>query len=336
MRTSPTKGTKAPKPGREEKRAAPKFPPPITDYPYFATVVPGLEKIAEEEVRSLDRRATFGPAMPGLLTFDADLAPDDLLGLRCVEDVYATLIVIQPLRSIEAGVLQVFRAVDRSPLWEDALEAHRTARPSKKRHMTYRVVAQLSGNHAFRRLDMRNAVEDAVVRHSKGAWEQVEENAALEVWVRADQDRAAIGIRLSDNTMRHRTYKEVHLPASLKPTVAAAMVRLTRPTPEDVFLDPMCGSGTILIERALAGRYAQLLGGDLDEEALEATRANVGRRYQPIRIEKMDARRLPLDTASVDAAEVPSSSPRAPGPRRADAPRRGPACRDLRTSRRCR
>ena len=276
------------------------MPSPVTEYPYFVIVTPGLERVAEDEIRSLSRRVNVGPEAPGLLIFDANIHPEDLLRLRCVEDVYATLAVLQPLRSDPTGPLQVFRAAHRSPLWDDALEAHRLARPNRKRRITYRVVAQLAGHHEYRRVDLRSAVEDAIDHRTKEAWDRVDENASIEVWVRGEGDRAAIGIRLSDATMRHRDYKLAQLPASLKPTVAAAMVRLTRPGPDEVFLDPMCGSGTILIERARAGRYAQLLGGDADPKALEATLANVGPRYQPIRIEQMDARRLPFETASVD------------------------------------
>ncbi|MBW3622767.1 MAG: RNA methyltransferase [Armatimonadetes bacterium] len=276
------------------------FPPTITEYPFFATVVPGLEALAEEELRSQDRKVSAGPGMPGLLPFDTRLSAEDLLDLRCVEDVYATLSLVKPLLSDASGVHQVFRAAFRSPLWDDALEMHRLLQPAKKRRLTYRVVAQLSGNHAYRRVDLRSAVEDAVEQHSNGMWERVPENAALEVWVRADRAMAAIGVRLSGSEMRHRTYQEVLLPGSVKPTVAAAMVLLTRPSPDDVFLDPMCWNGTVLIERALAGRYALLLGGDSDPDALDATRANVGPRHQPIRIETMSARRLPLETAYVD------------------------------------
>ena len=276
------------------------FPPPITDYPFFAIVVTGLEGLAEDEIRSLARRVSIGPGTRGLVTFDAPVDPDRLLRLRCAEDVFATLTLARPLVDDPSGPRQVFRAVRRSPLWDGALEMHRLAGEGRKRRLTYRVVAQLAGQHPFRRVDLRAAVEDAVEQQSHGKWERVPEDAAIEVWVRADRAMAAVGFRLSDSTMRHRTYRQIQLPASLKPTVAAAMVRLTRPDAGDLFLDPMCGSGTLLIERALAGRYRGLLGGDADPDALDAARANVGPRYQPIRIEPMDVRRLPLETASVD------------------------------------
>jgi 23S rRNA G2445 N2-methylase RlmL len=78
------------------------------------------------------------------------------------------------------------------------------------------------------------------------------------------------------------------------------MALLTRPASDDVFMDPMCGSGTLLLERAQMGRYQLLLGGDSDPEAVEATLANFGPRHQPRRIERWDARRLPLEDGSVN------------------------------------
>ena len=49
--------------------------------------------------------------------------------------------------------------------------------------------------------------------------------------------------------------------------VAAALAWLSEPRDDDIVLDPLCGVGTVLIERAHLGRYAMLLGGDADAEA---------------------------------------------------------------------
>jgi tRNA G10 N-methylase Trm11 len=67
-----------------------------------------------------------------------------------------------------------------------------------------------------------------------------------------------------------------------------------------VVLDPFCGAGTILIERAHLGKYAMLLGSDRDQAALAAARINVGARYKPIQLESWDAASLPLADASVN------------------------------------
>jgi tRNA G10 N-methylase Trm11 len=79
------------------------------------------------------------------------------------------------------------------------------------------------------------------------------------------------------------------------------MVWLTEPQPGDVFLDPLCGAGTLLIERGRVERHELLLGGDIDVGALQAAAQNVGPRHKPRQLLKWDAGRLPLASASVDA-----------------------------------
>jgi 23S rRNA G2445 N2-methylase RlmL len=113
-------------------------------------------------------------------------------------------------------------------------------------------------------------------------------------------DKVVLGLRLSDERMRHREYKHEHLPASLRPTLAYALVWLSKIEATDTFLDPMCGAGTILIERAQAGRYAQIYGGDLRPEAVSAALTNIGNKYKPIAVQEWDARDLPFGSQSID------------------------------------
>ena len=55
------------------------------------------------------------------------------------------------------------------------------------------------------------------------------------------------------------------------------MVWLTGPEDDDVFLDPMCGAGTVLIERGSIARHRLLVGADNNPEALAA--AAIGRAH---------------------------------------------------------
>jgi 23S rRNA G2445 N2-methylase RlmL len=92
------------------------------------------------------------------------------------------------------------------------------------------------------------------------------------------------------------------------------MVYLSRPRPGDRFCDPMCGAGTILAERAEAGPYRALVGGDIDPRAIRAARSNlrsVARalsasawRLDDLRggcvLHEWDARALSLHSATLD------------------------------------
>ncbi|MGH2443429.1 MAG: methyltransferase domain-containing protein, partial [Chloroflexota bacterium] len=171
-------------------------------------------------------------------------------------------------------------------------------RPRHKGRTTFRVIARKSGDHAFRRVDVQRAVERGL-QSRFAAWRLVEDDAHLEIWVQLVGAWLVVTVRLSDAGMRHRHWRQTSLPASLKPTLAAAMCLLSHPQDGDVFLDPMCGSGTILIERAMLARYRLLLGGDADAQAVRATMDNIGRKHRPIEIRRWDARELPLESGSI-------------------------------------
>jgi 23S rRNA G2445 N2-methylase RlmL len=70
-------------------------------------------------------------------------------------------------------------------------------------------------------------------------------------------------------------YRKGDVPAASHPTIAAALVRVACVSARDVVWDPFCGSGTELVERALAGPFERLHGSDLSDEALAAARENL-------------------------------------------------------------
>lgn len=71
-------------------------------------------------------------------------------------------------------------------------------------------------------------------------------------------------------------YRVKDVGAALNPVIAACLVRIVRtPTAGTVF-DPTCGSGTLLIERAILGEEPlQVRGLDVSKAAIRAARANI-------------------------------------------------------------
>jgi 23S rRNA G2445 N2-methylase RlmL len=282
---------------------------------FVAHTQPGFEVIAAAEIRSLEGAAVHElrvlPEKNGLVLFSFQGDAALLLELRTVEDVFAVVLSARDMAPTFAGLKAFEEQVRRASTFEPALQLVRQLRPGRggRGQLRFRVVARQAGQTYFRRVDAQVGVEKAIAQRGDHRWQR-EEEGALEFWLTLWQPRgrpagdALLALRLSDERMRHRSYKVEHLPASLRPSSAAAMVWLTDPRDDDVFLDPMCGAGTILIERALAGRYQLLLGGDASREALAVAQANVGPRYKPIELHDWDARDLPIDAGSVTAAAV--------------------------------
>ena len=94
-------------------------------------------------------------------------------------------------------------------------------------------------------------------------------------------------VRLTPRPLSNRPWHVAGFEGAIDASVAAAMVRLTDPRPDDVFLDPTSGSNTIVLERRHHGPARLALGSDLSADARAEVRA--------------DASRLPLADATVTA-----------------------------------
>ena len=101
-------------------------------------------------------------------------------------------------------------------------------------------------------------------------------------------------------------YRLGEVAAGSHPPLAAAMARLAGPFAGEVAWDPFCGSGVELVERALLGGVARVIGTDLSAEAVEVARRNfeaaglAGVRGSFVQADFRDFAKLPeLGTGSV-------------------------------------
>ncbi len=283
---------------------------PSTRHTYIAQTQPGFEAIAATEiarrlggVHILDLCSVADKN--GMVRFAYAGDPRDLLTLRTVEDVFVVAAEAYDLAPDCAALRRLEQLAATAPGIERAIRLVRLVDPRRggEGRIHYRVVARQVGRAPYRRVDAQIAVERGIAARPDHRW-RLSADGGIEIWLTQWPGEALLMVRLSDARMRHRSYKVEHRPASLRPAAAAALAWLTAPRDDDIFLDPMCGAGTILIERAHLGRYCALIGGDSDPDAVATARTNIGSRYQPISIHEWDARRLPLDAGSVTALAV--------------------------------
>ena len=277
---------------------------------YYAQTMPGVEEIAWLEIRKRLKdahfqRYLFAKEQNGIVVFDYPGPAADLLRLRTTEDVFMQIAHFDDLTRLKRDLRGIYEIIATSEATgravNDYLRVRRFSAPP-----TYRVISRQYGRFEYSRKDLTATVWRSL-KQRYPRWTPVADDAQVEFWANLLGSTFLLGARLSDRTMRHRFERKVELPAALRPSVAAAMVFLTDPQPGDVFLDPMAGSGTILYERIQAGKFGRLLGGDIEQERVDAARKNVrgsrkkpGAGDPPIDIRKWDARELPLADASVD------------------------------------
>jgi tRNA (guanine6-N2)-methyltransferase len=281
--------------GRSSEEASPQA--------LYAMVQPGMEALAADEV-SRDLGATVKKTARGLVVFSMNQVTPKVLQLRTTEDVFLLAWGSDSLTYRPPDLDNFRKWTANRPDWPSLFKIHHALRPKTKGKPTFHLVCQLQGEHGYRRVDARQALTAGLGKHIPSSWYTADENAWLEIWLTIRSKTAVCGLRLSDRTMRHRTYKDDHILASLRPSVAGGMVRAAGIGPGMVVVDPMCGAGTILAEtvevaKRRKGERVEVVGGDIDPNAVFVSSQNMDK-VGPVQLARWDSRRLPLGNESVD------------------------------------
>jgi putative N6-adenine-specific DNA methylase len=214
----------------------------------FAIVAPGLEQLALAEAQRLGLPATIEPEGGGLAwrgDLRSVLAAN--VGLRI-----ATRVLVR-VASFEAkSFVELERQARRIP-WarmvsaKGAVRFRVTCRKSRLYHSD--AVAQRLGDAMIR------AVPGTKVVRAKGTDEDAaaEDDAQLFV-VRMFHDRCTVSADTSGALLHRRGWRQATAKAPLRETMAAALLAASGWDGTAPLVDPLCGSGTILIEGALMAR----------------------------------------------------------------------------------
>ncbi len=214
----------------------------------FAVTTRGLETVSAAEMAALPgvivgttgyRRVTARVA-----------APDPaLLTLRTIDDLFAdvaTWEAIGPERAALATMGTYSARIDLRPA--AAVCGAVRGRPIR-REPAFSVTASFVGRRNYTsdeiKLACARAIED---RHRGWTYTPDDRKADLNVRVFLEHATAHVGVRVGREPLQNRPYKQEHVPGSLRPPVAAAMVWLAGVLPGERVLDPCCGAGTLLVE----------------------------------------------------------------------------------------
>ena len=99
--------------------------------------------------------------------------------------------------------------------------------------------------------------------------------ADLEFWVFWTKS-ASLLLRLSDERLKYRSQRPPELRAALRPTIAAAMVELAGMRDGHTVLDPMCGTGTLLLECSARFPKSKVFGSDESAAAVSIAKRRLG------------------------------------------------------------
>jgi len=285
-----------------------------------ATAAKGTEDLCAGELRALGMRGVR--PLRGAVEFDGDL----VAGLKACLHLRTALRVLLPLGKVPAkdadGLYEALRQIP----WEDHLSLRHT--------FAVEVAGATPGlTHS---LFVAQRAKDAIVdrlRPLLGGRPSVDtRDPDLRIALHLSRGQADVALDLAGDSLHRRGYRQRPHPASLKETLAAAVLIACEYQGETPLLDPLCGAGTLAIEGALiaarrapnenrsfgAERWptfddaarsalaelraearaqvrsppAPIHASDRDPDAVAATIANVRRAHLPIRVSEADARTI--------------------------------------------
>jgi putative N6-adenine-specific DNA methylase len=277
---------------------------------YFATTAKGVESVLAGELSRLGARAvvvkTGGVAFSG----DRELLYRANLWLRSASRVLVPLAEFMCVS--ERELYDTLRQVP----WH----AHLT--PEMTLAVDANVRDSILTHSHYAALRVKDAIVDSI-RDRVGARPSVDtRDPDVRVNVRLFRNHCTVSLDASGTSLHERGYRKEGGAAPLKETLAAAIVALSGWRPEQPLVNPMCGSGTLAIEAALAagdvapglvrGRFGCERWRDSDAGLMRRLRAEararreggVARLHGPILASDGDGKAVALATANVRAAGV--------------------------------
>lgn len=213
----------------------------MSEYTLIATCAFGLEALVRQELEDLG--LPVSEVRDGRVVFagDAEAIAQANLWLRTADRVLIELAQF-PAETFD----QLFDATRALP-WAEWLPRdafmHVTARSHKSKLFSLR--------------DCQKIVKKAMIEAMRQRYAQErfsEDGPRFPVEVALLNDQATLTLDTTGPSLHKRGYRSDAGAAPLKETLAAALVKLSRWEPPRLLADPLCGSGTILIEAALIAR----------------------------------------------------------------------------------
>ncbi len=286
-------------------------------FPAFAASAPGLEQLLCLELRRLGMSAAR--AVPGGVAFRASM-----------EEVWRANLWLHTAQRVLLRLAQ-FRADSFSLLERHARRIEWARWIAAGSRVALSVTCHRS--RLYHSAAVAERVADAIARAVPGVQQIGLEAAEAEgappsihrVFARLDRDQCAISLDTSGERLHRRGYRRAVVHAPLRETLAAAIAltgglqarvpHLATRAPQmraDVhawLLDPMCGSGTILIE---AARLLCHVAPGLDRAfAFQRFPDHAGARWEAMRAEVRAAARPPPEDFALEGRDIDAEAIRA-------------------------
>ena len=173
----------------------------------------------------------------------------DLRGIYriCLESRFALHVLVNLFSFRVKAAEELYEKVYEFP-WEELI------RPEDTFSVDFTVHSALFSHSKYASLKAKDALVDRI-RDKKGTRPNVDiENPDYRINLHISEHFVNLAIDASGESLHKREYRTATVAAPMNEVLAAAMVKLAGWDGEMDLMDPMCGSGTLVIEAALAAR----------------------------------------------------------------------------------
>lgn len=215
--------------------------------PFFVTCPKGLERLLEKEIADLGGRGIRQTVAGVGLRGDLETAYRICLWSRLANRV------LMPLASFRADTPdELYESVSLLVHWDDHVQ----------KDGSFAVDFSQAGSNRFHSHYAALRIKDAVVDQFRGCFgvrPAIDKRTPdIRINVHMRRSRGTISLDLSGESLHKRGYRMEHGVAPIKENLAAAVLMSSRwpglYQERAPLVDPMCGSGTLLIEGALMAR----------------------------------------------------------------------------------
>jgi tRNA G10 N-methylase Trm11 len=255
------------------------------------TYVNGLEDIVLEKIKEkgiVDNLKLY----KGFMIFDFKGNIELLIKLKNSEDI---MFLVKRFTSITR-----YKSSLRNIRHQSAkMNIKKFLKPIEKiRHISenvFSVKASYQGRRDYKASDIEKAVTSGIKKHYN--WKTGSEPELL-LNVLITEKIAVCGLSLQKCPIHVINSVKYTVPGSIKSSLANCLLDLSRLEKEDLFLDPMAGSGIIAIEASLRG--ANAIAGDVNEKILKKAKQNSDLKKANVEFHLWDARDTGLPENYVD------------------------------------
>ena len=268
---------------------------------FLAYITKGLDRVVQHEILETVPETDVRRTSEKYIIFDAPKSSvDQLLDLKTVDDLHQVLLFKEcEAKPDTADVIEVFP-------FKKLYETKELLQSIRDLDDTVSVTSSRYRNDNIQKEEIKTELGEEVGEQLSLTFTE-RDHSNFDIRVHVEQKNIIISCRLTEKPLYYRSYKHHSREGSLKPSIAAALVRLTDPAPGTRLVDNFCGVGTILCEGAL--QNLEPYGGDIDEEAVRFTQDHLRSlsRQWVRNVNQLDATdsKLPDDYYDLAVSNVP-------------------------------